>query len=98
MQTRFDFKRTELVHDAIGSLAELLEVVRRPPHHQIAVGVKLRALIVKAVRHLMTDHGADAAVVESIVSFWIVKRRLENAGGKNDLVELWIVIGIDRRR
>src|SRR2546425_9404288 len=96
MQSRLNFIRAELVHDAIGSLAEFLEVVRRPPHYEVAVGVKLRALIVEPVRHFVADHGADAAVVESIVGFRIVKRWLQNSGRENDLVELWIVIGIDR--
>src|SRR5204862_6189883 len=91
-------KRTELVHDAIGSLAELLEVVRRPPHHQIAVGVKLRALIIEAVRHFVTDDRADAAIIERIVSFRIVERWLQNSGRKNDFVELWVAISIHRAR
>ena len=98
MQSRFDFKRTELVHDAIGSLAELLEVVRRPPHHQIAVGVKLRALIVEAVRHFVTDHRADAAIIKRIVGFRIIERGLQNSGWKNDFVELWVVVSIHRGR
>src|SRR5437899_1989617 len=98
MQSRFDFKRTELVHDAIGSLAELLEVIRRPPHHEIAVGVKLRTLIVEAVRHLVTDDRAYPAIIKRIVGFRIVERRLQNSGWENDFVELWVVISIHRRR
>src|SRR6266446_786660 len=50
------------------------------------------------MRHLMTDDRADAAVVESIIRFRIVKWRLQDSSGKNYLVELRIVISIDRRR
>ena len=98
MQSRFDFIRTELVHDTIGSLAELLEVVRSPPHYEVAVGVKFRALIVEAVRHLVADHRAYPAIIKRVVGFRIVERWLQNSSRENDFVELWIVISIHRGR
>src|SRR5436190_24267181 len=98
MQTRFDFKRIELLDNAIRPLGELFVIIGTPPHNEISVSVEARALIVEAVGHLMTNDRADASIIECLVRFRIVEGRLENAGGKNDLVELRIVISVDRRR
>src|SRR5437867_4099658 len=98
MKAGFDFERIELLDHAIRAVGELLVIVRRPPHHQVAIRVKARSLIVKAMCHLVTNDGANAAVVERIVSLWIVERRLQNARRENDLVELRIVISIYCRR
>ena len=95
VQTRLDFKSIELLRDAIAALAEILQVFRRPPIFQIAVGVKLRALIVEAVSHLVADHRADAAVIERVVSLGIEERRLENSRGKNNFVVQRRVIRVD---
>src|SRR5205809_166664 len=98
MQSRFDFIRTELVHDAIGSVAEFLEVVRSPPHYEVTVGVKFRALIVEAVRHLVSGYLAYPAIIKRVVGFRIVERWLHNSSRENDFVELRIVISIHRGR
>ena len=98
VQARLDFERIELLGDAIAARAEILQVLRRPPALQVAVRVELRALIVEAVRHLMADHGADAAVVERVIRFGVEKRRLENSRGENDFVVQRRVVGVDRRR
>ena len=79
VQAGLDFERIELLGDAIAALVEILQVVRRPPVLQIALGVELRALIVEAVRHLVADHGADAAVIDRVIRFGIEKRRLEDS-------------------
>ena len=47
-------------------------------------------MIVKTVRHLMPDNRTHAAIVERVVSFRIVEGRLQDSGGKADLVELGI--------
>ena len=59
---------------------ELLGVRRGPPVVQIALGVELAALIVEAVRQLVPDHHADAAVVHGVVHVVVVERRLQDAG------------------
>src|SRR5438045_2887120 len=98
MQTGFNFKRIELLDHAVRAIGKLFIVVRSPPHHQISVGVETRAGIVKAVAHLVANHGADAAIVESVTSSRIIERWMQNPRRKIDLVELWIVVSINRRR
>src|SRR5690349_17306663 len=97
MQSGFDFERVELFYHAIGARGELLVIIRRPPHRKISVCIEPRTLIVEAVRHFMANDGTDASVIECIVSFWIIERRLKDSGWENDFVVLWIVISIDRR-
>ena len=46
----------------------------------------------------MTDGGASVPVVGRVVHFGIVKRRLQNARGKIDVVHLRVVIGVDGGR
>src|SRR3712207_7702074 len=52
-QSGLDLEGVELSHDAVRPLVELLEVVGRPPHDEVAVCVELRARVVEAVRHLV---------------------------------------------
>src|SRR5258705_8354781 len=47
--------------------------------------------------HFVADNGAHPTVVEGVVGLCIEEGRLENAGGKDYLVNLWIVVGIDNR-
>ena len=47
---------------------------------------------------LMSDHGTDATVVDSLIGPIIIKWRLENSRGENDLIIQRIVIGIDDLR
>ena len=65
---------------------------------QIAVAIVLTALIVEAMTDLVADDGADAAVVDRIVGRRIEERRLQDGGGKHDLVHLGVVVGVDRLR
>ena len=51
-----------------------LRSLPRPPVAEVALRVEAAALIVEAVQHLVTDHGADAAVVQRIVGFGIEDR------------------------
>ena len=76
MQVWFDFIRIELLYYTIGPRGEIFEVIRRPPHHEVSISVELRALVVETVRHLMPNHSANAAIIERIINFRIVKRRL----------------------
>src|SRR5438132_11181065 len=55
MKPRLDFVRIELLHYTVRAGVEFLEVVRSPPHYQVAVRVELGAAIVKALRHLVAD-------------------------------------------
>src|SRR5215204_4163427 len=82
-ESGLDLEGVELLDDAVGALVELLQVLGRPPHDEVAVGVELRARVVKAVRHLVADDGADAAVVEGVVGLRAVEGRLKAAGGKD---------------
>ncbi len=50
--------------------------------------VELSALVVEAVRQLVADRGADAAEVHGFVRRPIEERRLQDAGGKDDLGQL----------
>ena len=58
----------------------------------------IAALVVEAVADLVADHRADAAVVDGRVGVRVEERRLQDGGGKNDLVEVRVVIGVDGLR
>lgn len=53
-----------LIDDALGALTECLDGGIVPPLHHVALLVKLPPLVVEAVRDLVTDHHADAAIVQ----------------------------------
>jgi hypothetical protein len=57
----------ELLLDERGALRVLRGVLGRPPVLEVAVGVGLAALVVEAVRHLVADDRAHAAVVDRVV-------------------------------
>ena len=48
--------------------------------------------------HFMSNHRADAAVIDCVVSIGVEERRLQNSGRENDLVHLRIVIRVHSRR
>jgi hypothetical protein len=50
-----------------------------PPGLQIAVDIKLSSLIVESVRDLVTDHHADAAVIQGARELRVIERRLKDA-------------------
>src|SRR5665811_1084245 len=83
---------------AIGALDKFLAVFGGLPFAQVAVAVVFRALIVKAVRHLMPDDYADATEVDGRINVGIEKRGLQDARGEVDVVHRRVVIGIYRRR
>src|SRR5262245_32130432 len=51
-------------------------VGRQPPVSLHAMAVELAALIVEPMRHLVTDHATDAAIVDRLVGVRIKERRL----------------------
>src|SRR6266404_4305868 len=84
-----------LVTDAFGALVEFFAVGFGPPGFQIAFGVELAAFVVEAVGEFVADGAAGVAVIWRVVDFGIVKRGLENSGGKIDVVHLRIVVGVN---
>ena len=93
-----DVELAVLVGHAIRARLEILQILGREPVAQIALRVVLRALIVEAVRHLVADDRADAAVVVGVVRVRIEERRLQDAGREGDVVLRRVVAGVDRRR
>ncbi len=77
-----------LLHELVGFGVKMRAVVGSPPVAQVAVGVGAAALIVEAVGDFVADHGADPAVVYRVVGIGIKKRRLQNAGGEDDFVQV----------
>src|SRR5947208_17117901 len=71
-----DHVRVELLLHTLGALLVVLQVFGGPPVFQIALGVKLAPLVVKAVGHLMADDGADPAIVHSVVRPGVEEGRL----------------------
>ena len=95
---RSGLKAAVLVGYAIGALGEGFAVGCRPPLAHVALCVELRAFVVEAVRHLMSDDHADGAIVDRRIDGEIEKWRLQDTGREVDVVERRIVIGVDRRR
>src|SRR6266404_1101263 len=93
----FDLKPVELVNDTLGPRLKRFEILISPPVCKIARCIKLPSLIIKAMRHFVADYRAHASIVECVVSLRIEKRRLQNARGKDYLVNLRIVVGVYRR-
>ena len=87
-----------LLGGAIDALLKFLAVLRRPPVAEVALRIVLAPLVVEAMREFMPDHHPDAAIVHGVIHQGAVKRRLQNARGKVDIVHRRTVIGIDRRR
>ncbi len=94
MEAVYGRKSGVLVNEALRPLLELLGVFRRPPILEIALRIKLAALIVESMCQLMTDHRSDAAVVYRGVHFVVVKRGLQNSGWKVDVVLGRVVVGV----
>src|SRR5687768_242710 len=87
-----------LVGDQRRPLLELLEVLGAPPVLEVPLSVELRALVVEAVTHLVTDHASHPTVVHGIVRRWREERRLQDSRGEDNFVQLRIVVRIDGRR
>src|SRR5579864_4895939 len=83
VQTRQSFVFVVLIDYRLAALFVSVGGFFRPPIGQIADLVVLPALIVETVRHFMSDHATDPAVVHRVVSVREKERRLQNAGWKN---------------
>ena len=77
---------------------EALQVVLGPPVVEASLGVELRALVVEAVADLVADDDADGAVVHGVGGVEVERRRLQDSGGEDDLVEERVVVGVRGRR
>jgi len=87
-----------LISYALRASLEIPRIALRPPVPQVPPAIVLAAFIIEAVRELVADGAAGVAIVGRSVHLGIVKRRQKNAGGKVDVIELRVVIGIDGRR
>ncbi len=96
--TRSHLDMAEIVGHDLGACVEVLLVLCRPPIVQVAVLVVLAALVVEAVRHLVSDNDTDGAIVERIVRRHIEERILQNTCGEANLVAGGVVVGIDGLR
>src|ERR1700722_4602789 len=90
-------KVTILVDHASRTRLEGLGVFLSPPIPQIAGAVEFAPLVVEPMRQLMPDNYPDCSQVYCFVCLWIIKRGLQNARGKIDIVLRWIVRGVDGR-
>ena len=71
-----DLDLAKLLSEALRRGLEVLLVSLSPPVVHIASSVKLATLIVKAVRHLMTDDHTDSTIVDSVISVDVKEWRL----------------------
>lgn len=73
----------ELLNDAVCARTEAFEVERRPPVHEIAVQVELMPLVIKAVRHFMTDRAsAGRTTLSASAACWSKNERCSCAAGR----------------
>ena len=84
-----------LFDQPVGFRAEALVSRLRPPVAGASGGVRLAALVVKAVAHLVADDGADAAVIFRRVGVGIEIGGLQDASGQDETVGEGVVEGID---
>ncbi len=98
VKSLFNFKTAELINDALGGLQKRFSIVFCPPVWEVTLGVKLSALIIEAMCQLVPNNRSHTTVINGIISGRIEKRRLKNSSGKNYLVELGIVPGVNRLR
>src|SRR5579884_2912108 len=94
MKLVFNNVAVELFLNALSPLLEPFQIIGRPPVHQVSMRIKLASLIVKTMRHFMSDHRTHCAIVDGVIGVGIEERRLKNASWKHDLVHRRIVIGI----
>src|SRR5437773_10221556 len=95
VQTSQNLIAVKLVYDARGPLVKILPVLGRPPRIEIAFGVILAALVVEAVRDLVTDDGSHSAVINGVVRCKIIVWRLQNAGRECDVIARRRILRVD---
>jgi hypothetical protein len=79
---------------ACGFRPEFLVIFFGPPVFDITFLIVLRALIVKGMRHFMTNDHADTAVVDGVICRKIKVRILQDTRGENHLV---LMVDYNRR-
>ena len=75
----------EVVYQNLGARLEVLLVGCCPPVVLVAGLVKLAALVVETVAHLMTNYATDTAIVHRIIGCWVEEWRLQNGSREADL-------------
>lgn len=89
---------TKLRRQTIPRGLEVRQIVRRPPVAQLTVLVEFRPFIIKAMRDLMPDDGADGAIVLRRIAVGIKKWGLQGGGGEVQRIHRRQIDGIDRLR
>src|SRR5271165_5055474 len=97
VQAGLNFVAVELLHDAFAAGVEVFLVFWTPPVLQVALAIEFRTLVVKAMADLVANHGTHAPIVHGVVSVGVVEGWLKNTGRKDNLIESWIVVGVDGR-
>src|SRR5205807_6950734 len=87
-------KAAVLVGDATGASFKLLRILWGPPIAEIPLGIELAPFIIEAVGQFMANHQADGAKIDCIVHTAVEKGWLQDAGGEDDLIMLWVVESI----
>ena len=98
MHARQNFYSIKGANHALCALLKVLFVLFSPPVAQITFLVKLCALVVKTVRHFVTNHHTDSSIIDSIIAISSEERRLENASRETNLVGCGIIISVDSLR
>ena len=87
-----------LLNQDIGTLRKTLSVILSPPVLQVTILIVITALVIKSVRHLVSNHHANSAVVNSVVGLRIEERRLQDSCREADLVCRGVIISVNRLR
>ena len=84
---------------AVGAFHVASRVLRGPPVGEVAARIEAPAAVVEAVRDLVPDHNADAAVIDRVIGFRVEEGRLQDARREDDLVAGGVVLRVhDVRR
>ena len=88
----------ELLHQLGGELFKGGAVLIGPPGIQVALAIKLRALIIKAMANLVADDGTDGAEVFCGIGLWVIERRAQDCCREGDVIDHRVIKGVDRLR
>src|ERR1035437_2729189 len=86
--------RVELPHDLVSFRDVERPIFLAPPVAEIAGLVVLSPLIVERVRHLVPDDGTHRTIVHRFIRVRIEERRLQDSGGKYDLVQQRVLVRV----
>ena len=74
------------VGDTTGAGFKFLGILLRPPVAQITLRIEFASLVIEAVGEFVSDHGADATKVDSVIHLLVEERRLQDTCGEHDLI------------